>query len=157
LVDEAGLYPWPSVVRTYAPVGHTPIVREWWTRAQLSALSASSPEGKRYVACQDRAIHAEDVVAFLEPLLREVPGRMVILWDGAPIHRSHVVQAFLLNGAAHRLHRERRPAYAPERNPGEGLWAHLTGVERRHGCGFNLPHLRVDLRHAVKRVRRKPA
>ncbi len=156
VIDESGFYPLPSVVRTDAPVGHTPILREWWTRDHLSAISAISPEGKRYVACQDRTINSEDVVAFLEHLLREVPGRLVIIWDGAPIHRSHVVQAFLLNGAAHRHPLERLPAYAPELNPGEGLWAHLKGLERRNVCGVNLPHLRVELRNAVKRVRRKP-
>jgi hypothetical protein len=69
----------PSVVRTDAPVGHTPLLREWWTRDHLSAIEAVSPEGKLYVACQDRAINAEDVVAFLEHLLREVPGRCVLL------------------------------------------------------------------------------
>ena len=154
-IDESGVYPLPSVVRTYAPVGHTPILREWWTRDHLSAIGAVSPEGKRYFACQDRAINSEDVVAFLEHLLREVPGRMVIIWDGAPIHRSHVVQAFLRNGAAHRIHLERLPAYAPELNPGEGLWAYLKGVELRHVCCVDLPHLRGELRDAVKRVRRK--
>ena len=155
-IDESGFYPLPSVVRTYAPVGHTPILREWWTRDHLSAISALSSEGKLYFACQDHAIDSEDVVAFLEHLLREVPGRLVIIWDGAPIHRSHVIQAFLTNGAAHRIHLERLPAYAPELNPGEGLWAHLKGVELRNVCCFNLPHLRVELRNAVKRVRRKP-
>ena len=46
--------------------------------------------------------------------------------------------------------------YAPELNPGEGLWQQLKGVELRHVCGFNLSHLRVELRDAVERVRRKP-
>jgi transposase len=155
-IDESGFYPLPSVVRTYAPMGQTPILREWWTRDHLSAISAISPEGKLYFSCQDRAFNSEDVVAFLEHLLREVPGRMVIIWDGAPIHRSHVVKACLAHGAAHRIHLERLPAYAPELNPGEGLWAHLKGVELRNVCGFNLPHLRAELRDAVKRVRRKP-
>jgi transposase len=155
-VDESGFYPLPSVVRTYAPVGHTPILREWWTRDHLSAIGAISPQAKLYFACQDRPINSEDVVAFLEHLLREVAGRLVIIWDGAPIHRSHVVKAFLANGAAARLHVERLPAYAPELNPGEGLWAHLKGVELRNlGC-FDLAHLRRELRDAVKRVRRKP-
>jgi transposase len=89
-------------------------------------------------------------------LLREVSGRMVVLWDGAPIHRSHLLKEFLANGAAQRLHVERLPAYAPELNPGEGLWAHLKGVELRNVCCFSLGHLRQELRDAVKRVRRKP-
>jgi transposase len=155
-IDESGFYPLPSVVRTYAPVGHTPIVEEWCTRDHLSAISAISPEGKLYFRSQDCALNSDDVVGFLEHLLREVSGRMLIIWDGAPIHRSHTIKAFLTNGASQRLHLERLPAYAPELNPGEGRWQQLKGVELRNVCCFNLPHLRHELRDAVKRVRRKP-
>ncbi len=81
---------------------------------------------------------------------------MVIIWDGAPMHRSRVVTEVLANGAATRFHVGRLPADAPERNPGEGLWAHLKGVELRHACCVELPHLHRELRAAVKRVRRKP-
>jgi transposase len=143
-------------VRTYAPVGHTPILKGWWTREHLSAISAISPEGRLYFHCQGRALDSVDVVTFLEHLLREVPGRLVIIWDGAPIHRSQVIKTFLGNGAAPRLHVERLPAYAPELNHSEGLWAHLKGVELRNVCCFTIRHLRHELRDAVKRVRRKP-
>jgi transposase len=155
-IDESGFYPLPTVVRTYAPVGQTPILREWWTRDHLSAISALSPEGQLYFYSQDHAINSDDVVAFLEHLQREVPSQMVIIWDGAPIHRSHIIKKFLANGAAQWLHLERLPAYAPELNPGEGLWQQLKGVELRNVCCVDIPHLRGELRNAVKRVRRKP-
>ena len=119
-------------------------------------MSAISPEGKLYFQSQDRAMDSSDVVAFLEHLLRGVPGRMVLIWDGAPMHRSHVIRELLAKGAAQRLHLERLPAYAPELNPGEGLWQQLKGVERRNVCGFNIPHLRREVHDAVKRVRRRP-
>jgi transposase len=146
----------PSVVRTYAPVGQTPVLRDWWTRDHLSAISAISPAGKLYFHGQDHSCNSEDVVTFLEHLLREVPGRLLLIWDGAPIHRSHVIKDFLANGAAQRLHLERLPAYAPELNPGEGLWQQLKGVELRNVCCFNSPHLTHEVRDAVKRVRRRP-
>jgi transposase len=137
-------------------VGQTPVLREWYTRDHLSAISAISPEGKLYFHSQDHSLNSDDVVAFFEHVLREVPGRMVIIWDGAPIHRSHTIQEFLANGAARRLHLERLPAYAPELNPGAGLWQQLKGVELRNVCCFDIPHLRGELRDAVKRVRRNP-
>jgi transposase len=155
-IDESGFSPLPSVVRTDAPVGQTPMLEAWWTREHLSAISAISPAGKLYVHYQAWALNAADVVAFLEHLLREVAGRLVISWDGAPMHRRHVIQAFLANGAAERLRLERLPAYAPELNPGEGLWAQLKGVELRHVCCLTIHHVRHELRDAVKRVRRKP-
>jgi transposase len=155
-IDASGCYPLPSVVRTDAPVGHPPILEEWWTRDHLSAISAISPEGKLSFRGQEGALNSADVVAVLEHLLREVPGCMVVIWDGAPIHRRQVIKDFLTTGAAQRLHVERLPAYAPELNPGEGLWAHLKGVELRNVCCFDIRHLRHELRDAVKRVRRKP-
>ena len=117
------------MVRTYAPRGQTPILREWWTRDPRSAIRAISPEGQRYFHCQAHALDSGDMVAFLEHLLREVPGRLVLIWDGSPIHRRQVIRAFLANGAAQRLHLERLPAYAPELNPDEGVWQQLKGVE----------------------------
>jgi transposase len=109
-----------------------------------------------YFHCQDGAVNSADVLAFLEHLLREVPGRMVLIWDGTPIHRSQLIKGFLANGAAQRLHLERLPAYAPELNPGEGRWQQLKGVELRHVCCVNIPHLRCEVRDAVTRVRRRP-
>jgi transposase len=156
VIEESGCYPLPSVGRTSAPVGQPPIVRAWWTRDQLSAISAWSPEGQVSCHGQDHAIKSDDVVACLEHLRREVPGAMVVIWDGAPLHRRHTSQACLAHGAAQRLQLERLPAYAPELHPGEGLWQPLTGVARRHVCGVDLPHLRGELRDAVTRVRRKP-
>jgi transposase len=155
-VDESRFYPLPRVVRTYAPVGQTPILREWWTRAHLSAISAMSPQGKLSCHCQGHAVNSEDVGTFRAPIRREVPGRLVMIWDGSPMHRSHVSKEVLANGAAQRLHLQRLPAFTPELHPDEGVWQQRKGVELRNLCCFNLPHLRNELRHAVKRVRRKP-
>lgn len=101
-------------------------------------------------------MNSADVVAFGEHLLREIPGRMLIMWDGAPIHRRQAIKAFLANDAAERLHLERLSVYVPELNPGEGLWKQLKGGELRNVCCVNLPPLRHNLRDAVKRIRRKP-
>jgi DDE superfamily endonuclease len=91
-------------------VGQTTILREWYTRDHLSAISAISPKGKLYFHCQDRPLNSADVVAFLAHLRREVAGRLVIIRDGAPMRRSHVIKAFLANGAAPHSHLERLPA-----------------------------------------------
>jgi transposase len=72
------------------------------------------------------------------------------------MHRRQGLQEFLANGAAQRLHLERLPAYAPELHPDEGVWPQLKGVKLRHVCCVDLPHLRAELRDAVKRRRRKP-
>jgi hypothetical protein len=51
--DQAGFYLLPMVVRTYAPVGKTPILEENLTRYHLSAMSAITLEGKLYMIEHD--------------------------------------------------------------------------------------------------------
>jgi hypothetical protein len=58
----------------------------------LSAISAIFPKGKVYFRSQDSALHSAGVVAFFEHLRREVAGRMVIMWDGSPMHRSQIIR-----------------------------------------------------------------
>jgi transposase len=156
LLDASGVYPLPSGVRTSAPRGQTPLRREWWTRAQLSAIAALAPAGKVYCYSQDGAITSAAVVAFLDHLRRQVPGRMGIVWDGSPSHRRHTMKECRAHGAAPRLHRERLPADAPELNPAEGLWHQRKGGDLRKVCCFTVPPRRRELREAGTRGRRTP-
>lgn len=78
-------------------------------------------------------------------------------WDGAPIHRSKVVKAFLADGGAERLWLVQLPAYAPELNPVEGIWRHLKRVHLRNLCCRTLTELRYELRLATANLRHKTA
>jgi hypothetical protein len=58
--DQSGFYLLPMVVRTYAPVGQTPILKENLTReSSLKAMSAITLEGKLYMMEQERAFSRE--------------------------------------------------------------------------------------------------
>ena len=154
-VDESGFYLLPAVVRTYAPVGQTPIIRSYLTRDHLSAISGITPAGQLYMLVQDRSFKSVDVVRFLKHLLRHIPGKLLIIWDGAPIHRGRKVKDFLAGGAAARIHLERLPGYAPELNADEGIWCYLKRVELKNMVCRDLSHLRSELRKATKRLLHK--
>ena len=145
----------PATVRTYAPRGDTPVLRVPLTRDHLSAISAITPAGQILMQVKERALRGPDVVRFLQHLLRHLPGKLLVSWDGSPIHRAQVVKDFLAQGAAQRLHLEPLPAYAPELNPDEGLWQYLKRRELRNVCCHSLTELRSELRLAVARVRHK--
>jgi transposase len=59
--------------------------------------------------------------AFLLHLLRHLRGPVDLLWDRGPIHRRREVQAFLRRHPRLQVHYF--PAYAPELNPAEYVWA----------------------------------
>lgn len=154
-IDESGFYLLPGVVRTYAPRGQTPVLRVPLTRDHLSVISAITLEEQLYLRVQEQAVRGPDVVRFLRHLLRHLPGKLLVIWDGAPIHRSHEVTDFLATGAAERIEVEQLPGYAPELNPDEGVWNQLKRVELRNRVCPSVADLGTALRQAVARLRRK--
>jgi transposase len=89
-------------------------------------MSGITLEGKLLMMEQERAFKGPDVVRFLKHALGQIPGKILVVWDGSPIHRSKVVKEFLKSGvASSRLQLEQLPGYAPELNPDEGIWKHL--------------------------------
>jgi transposase len=143
------------VVRTYAPIGQTPVLCEELSREHLSVMSGITLEGKLLMMEQDRAFKGEDVVRFLKHALRQIAGKLLVIWDGSPIHRAKVLKKFLKDGAAARVQLEQLPGYAPELNPDEGIWKHLKCVELKNVCCGSLSELRVELRRAKERLRHK--
>lgn len=156
-LDEAGFYLLPMVVRTYAPRGQTPVLRIPLTRDHISAIGGITPEGRLFMQMQEHAYKAEDVVRFLQMLLHKISGRLLVIWDGSPIHRAGVIKQFLASPMGKRVHLERLPGYAPELNPQEGVWNLLKRRELKNRCCQNLPHLRQELIHAKERLRHRQA
>jgi transposase len=143
------------LVRTYAPRGKTPVLRVPLSYDHWSVISALTPDGRLLMQMQARAYKGPDVVRFLKHVLRHLPGKLLILWDGAPIHRSQPIKDFLAAGGAKRIQLERLPGYAPELNPDEGIWEYLKRVELKNVCCQDLAELRYELRLATARLRHK--
>ena len=154
-VDESAFYPLPAVVRTWAPRGQTPVLHAVLTRDHLSVIGGITPAGQLLLQIRDRSLRGPDVVRFLQHLLRHILGKLLVIWDGAPIHRAQVVKDFLARGSAARIWLEQLPAYAPELNPEEGIWNLLKRVELRNVCCDDLAELRLELRLAAARLRHR--
>ena len=142
-------------VRTYAPVGQTPVLRVPLTRDHISAIGALTPGGRLFMQTQDHSYKGEDVVYFLKQLLRQIPGNLLIIWDGSAIHHCQAIKDFLAAGAAARIHLERLPAYAPQFNPQEGVWNLLKRVELKNLCCLSVQQVQQELLHAKERLRHR--
>lgn len=154
-VDEAGFYLLPLAVRTWALRGQTPILRVPLSHDHLSAISGITPDGRLYMQTREAAFDADGVVGFLRVLLRKIRGKVLVIWDGSPIHKGQPIKQFLARGAAKRLHLERLPGYAPDLNPDEGIWNYLKRVELKNRCCADLAELDHELRRAKERLRHK--
>src|ERR1700721_674433 len=79
------------------------------------------------------SIKSPQVVEFLRHLMRHLPDKLLIIWDGLPSHHSHLVWDFVRQQRG-RLWLAFLPAHAPEPNPVEYLWSHWEQHELPHFC-----------------------
>lgn len=104
---------------------------------------------------RDQSLKGVDVIRFLQLLLREIAGKILVIWDGASIHRCQAVKDFTSKLGAGRIYLERLPAYAPELNPQEGVWNLLKRVELKNVCCHDLQQVRQQLTLAKERLRHR--
>ena len=155
-VDESGFMLIPTVRRTWAPRGHTPIFRCWDLHDRISAISgiAVSPRRRRfglYFRCHFENIRQPQVCGFLRHLLRHLRGPVIVLWDRAKIHRGPALAE--LCAAFPRLRLEHFPTYAPELNPGEGVWT-MTKATLANGRPDSILELQAHLLESLVALRR---
>lgn len=159
-LDESGFSESPSIRRTWAPRGQTPIVTVPFNWKRLAAIASliTTPKARRVGLCVrllPGTVNKFRVRAYLRELKRHVGGRRVILlWDRLPAHRSKKVHEYIRQEQAW-LAAEYLPGYAPELNPVEYFWAHMSGTDLANLNATNLKEVRKTVRGAANRVRRR--
>lgn len=107
-----------------------------------------------YFQVHPGSIKSLQVIEFLRHLQRHLPGKLLILWDGAPIHRSLLVKNYIASSRG-ALRVERLPAYAPELNPVEYMWGYLKAHEIANLVATKAWELSLEATAALRRMRRR--
>ena len=144
------------MVRTYAPCGQTPILKEFLSYNHLSLIGAVTSQGRLFLKVYEHSITSKEVIAFLGQLQRIIPGLLLVIWDGIPMHRSKKIKAYLAAGAAKRIHLEQLLGYAPDLNPTEWVWSYLKVAELANTPRDYLSKMETLIRKAKRRMQRRP-
>jgi transposase len=107
------------------------------------------------LATHTDVVRSAQIVGFLRHLRRHLPGPVVLLWDGLHAHRSIETRAHL-DAQRSWLTVHRLPAYAPELNPVEGVWAWFKGTVAANLCPEGFGPLRRQIRCGRRRLHRRP-
>jgi transposase len=154
--DESGFYLLPGLVRTYAPEARTPVIREKQTRDHLSVMGGMTPQGRVYTLVRQESLNGMHCIEFLKHLLRVAGQRLLVIWDGSPIHRRAAVTEFVASTGG-KVWVEALPGYAPDQNPwDEGGWHQLKNVQLANVACRDLEELHEQFHLAVARLRQKP-
>ena len=83
-------------------------------------MGGVTPRGKVYTLVRPASLDGMHTIEFLLHLGRLAGDRLLVIWDGSPIHRRAEVSAFVAE-ARGAIVVERLPSYAPDLNPVEWL------------------------------------
>lgn len=156
--DESGFQLAPSVRRTWAPRGQTPLIHHWDRRDKVSAISAVSVSPRRqrlgfYMHVHPGNLTTTEVAIFVRDLLRHLRGPVILVWDQGPIHKGPAMRQ--LHARYPRLHIYQFPSYAPELNPDELVWGY-TKRELANGRPLTRDALFKDVIRVGRKVGRRP-
>lgn len=152
-MDESGLSQRPTVRRTWAPRGQTPVLKHTGSWKNLSA-AAGITFSSLYFRLYPGAIRSEQIIHFLGQLRRQIGRKLLIVWDNLPAHRSRAVRQWLAVQAG-QIWVERLPAYAPELNPVEYVWSYWKSHVMRNFCPRSEWELHALARRGLRKVQAK--
>jgi hypothetical protein len=158
--DESGISLIPPVRRTWSPCGRTPLLRHRvaWKRASMAAAlgyrlgRSGTMQARLCFHLQPDSYDTDTLIGVLEQLAGFYAGqRVVLLWDGLSAHWSYKMRAHL-DAQGDWLTVERLPAYAPDLNPVELLWANLKGAELANFAGDTIPEVADQAQQGIQRI-----
>ena len=155
-LDESGFSLLPTMPKTWAPRGETPILRHRMSWPKLSVIAAVSPNPHIWLHQVRGSVKSAEVIRFVRYLLRVCRRPLMLFCDGLGAHWSRRTRTALAR-YGNRLSVHRLPPYAPELNPAEGLYAHLKGHALRGYAAPDLTALQSALRGAVRKAQHRPA
>ena len=157
--DEASVRTDHHSGTTWAPVGHTPVVRDSGDRKAVKMISAISQQGLLRFQVREGSMNAATFIDFLKSLLKSVEAEKIFLIvDGSPIHKAKKVKEFLeKDEVKDRLELFLLPGYSPELNPDEWVWNNVKNSR----LGRVVSHGKNDLKSkaigALRRLQKTPA
>jgi transposase len=154
--DESGISLLPSVRATWAPRGHTPVLRHrfGWKRLSLAGALVYEPDGSAahlVFELRPGAYNDETLIEFLSDLKAIEQRRMLLIWDGLPSHRSRRMLEWV---ASQRdwLSIEPLPGYAPDVNPIEQVWGNLKSTELANLCSDSISEVATIADDGLDRI-----
>lgn len=154
--DEMGLRSDHATGRSYGKRGRTPVVPGTGRRFGCNMVSALTNRGRLHFMVFQVRFTAEVFIGFIKRLIRQVEGKVFLIVDGHPVHRSREAKRWVRENAGH-IRLFFLPGYSPELNPDELLnqdvKSNAVGRRRPRNQSELMGHVRGYLRSTQRQPR----
>jgi transposase len=156
-LDESGFMLQPTVRRTWAPSGQTPVLVESARHDRISAIGALSISPQRRwmdfsFQLHPRTIDTSLLIPFLRALHHHFRHRVVLVWDNLRVHFKTAKYFSVKHPNWFRF--EYLPPYCPELNPVEGVWSYVKYGRLPNFAADSVTHLRQEAADSLSSLRR---
>lgn len=156
LEDGAGLRTDYHAGTTWRPAGQTPVVVKTGERKSIGMVSAISPCGELRFRVQKGRMNADRFIDFLKALLGTVDGKVFLIDDGHPVHKSKKVREFAENETEGRLKIFFLPPYSPDLNPDKWVWKNVKNDRVARQVIMVKDDLKAKAIGALRRLQKLP-
>lgn len=160
-VDESGFMMTPTIRRTFAPRGSTPVNKVFDPHGRVSVSGAITVSPKRtrvglqyYMLSDNVNFRGPSVIDFVKHLRTQICGPITIIWDQIIIHSADVVLEYLQTVPD--IITEPFPPYAPESNPVDRAWFYIKYGRLPNYTPPTMAKLRRSVESEIKRLQAKP-
>lgn len=153
--DEAGVRTDHHSGTTWAPIGNTPIVIGTGSRLSVNMFSAINTRGKLHFSFFEGNLDSKAFIECLKKLLVDIEGKIFLIIDGAPAHRSAETAKFVKSTKG-RLKLFLLPGYSPHLNPDEWVWKNIKNDHVGRIAARTKNELKEGIEKAVARMRKAP-
>jgi len=155
-LDELGVRSDDAAGRSWAPVGHTPVVKRTGKRFGVNLIGAISNEGLLRFRLFEGSFRGPVLVDFLRRLVGDLAGRKVhLIVDGHPVHHAKLVSGWVEQRPT-RIELHFLPGYSPELNPVELLNHDVKANAAGRRRARSVVELTGELRAYVRDRQRHP-
>lgn len=151
--DESAVLAWKRKIWPALKKGCTPVVQFHFSWKHVSAVAGRTRSNFLF-RLYDGAVKSEQIVEFLQALRAQLKRRLLIVWDGAAQHKSRIVRAYL-DSTKGAIQMALLPAYSPDLNPVEYLWAWLKRHALENFCPRSLAELKTTARNKLRSGQRR--
>jgi transposase len=142
---------------TWAPKGHTPVLRHRfsWTRLSMCGALAYRPDSSQAALTfqiKEGSYNTDSLIEFLTDLHTHFEAdKITLIWDNLPSHKSKAMTAWI-QSQKQWLTVERLPGYAHDLNPIEMVWGNVKSVELANLCPDTIDEAHAATESGLNRV-----
>jgi len=153
--DEMGLRSDHATGRSYGRRGQTPVIPGTGLRFRCNMISSVTNRGRLNFMVFKKHFQAEVFLEFLKRLVRQAKGKVFLIVDRHPVHRSRKVKMWLERNVQH-IRMFFLPSYSPELNPDELLNQDVKSNSVGRRRARNQQELLSNVRRYLRSRQRQP-